>query len=139
MLHYLPGNVFELDFNAYFDVVLIAEVVEHVAHPDEFLKKIARMIKPEGYIVMATPNGGCFMNRLPKFSDCPDPAQFEAVQFQPNPDGHIFLLHIDEINHLAHQAGLSVKELRLFTNPLTNEHIKLGVLLKVLPRSCVNA
>ncbi|WP_375495470.1 class I SAM-dependent methyltransferase [uncultured Nostoc sp.] len=137
IVHYAPGNIFTLDFNAEFDVVLIAEVIEHVAHPDDFLRNIAQMLKPGGHIVLSTPNGGYFNNRLPRFSDCPDPSQYEAIQFKPNSDGHIFLLHLDEIEHLSHQAGLFIKETLLITNPLTNGHLKLHYLLKLLPKSWV--
>lgn len=138
-IHYAAGDVFTLDFDSEFDVVLIAEIIEHVAHPDQFLEKIAQMVKPGGHIVMSTPNGEYFQNRLPKFSDCPDPSQFEAVQFKPNSDDHIFLLYLDEIELLAHQAGLSLVETRIFTNPLTNGHLKLETLLKLLPCTWVDA
>jgi 2-polyprenyl-3-methyl-5-hydroxy-6-metoxy-1,4-benzoquinol methylase len=40
-----------------FDAVLITEVIEHVAHPDEFLAKTAALVKPHGSIVLTTPNG----------------------------------------------------------------------------------
>ncbi len=139
IVHYAPGNIFDLNFDNQFDVVLIAEVIEHVAHPDDFLKNIAKMLKPNGYIVLSTPNGGYFKNDLPRFSECSNPSQYEAIQFQPNSDGHIFLLHLDEIEYLAHQAGFVVNETRLVTNPLTNGHIKLHHLLKLLPKSWVEA
>jgi 2-polyprenyl-3-methyl-5-hydroxy-6-metoxy-1,4-benzoquinol methylase len=138
-IDYAPGNVFTLDFDSKFDVVLIAEVIEHVAHPDEFLKKIAQMLKPGGHIVMSTPNGEYFQNRLPKFSECSDPSQFEAIQFQPNSDGHIFLLHLDELESLAQQANLSILETRFFNNPLTNGYLKLRTLFNVLPRNWIDA
>jgi hypothetical protein len=79
------------------------------------------------------------LNTLPKFSDCANPAQYEENQFKPNSDGHIFLLHHDEIDSLAQTAGLNLLEKRLFTNPMTNGHLKTSVLLKVLPYSSVNA
>lgn len=138
-IHYAPGNVFTLDFDSKFDVILIAEIIEHVAHPDEFLKKIAQMLKPGGHIVMSTPNGEYFQNRLPKFSECPDPSQFEAIQFQPNSDGHIFLLHLDELELLAQQTNLSILETRFFNNPLTNGYLKLRILFNILPWNWINA
>ncbi|MDJ0703821.1 MAG: methyltransferase domain-containing protein [Leptolyngbyaceae cyanobacterium MO_188.B28] len=138
IINYAPGNVFELCFDAYFDVILITEIIEHVAHPDDFLNKISQMLKPGGYIVMSTPNGEYFRNRLPKFSECSDPSQFESIQFKPNSDGHIFLLHLDEVESLARQAGLAVVETRLFNNSLTNGHMKLRPLLEYLPRHWVD-
>src|SRR6476646_4606660 len=137
-IEYAAGNAFELTFPSLFDAVLITEVIEHVAHPDDFLAKAAALVRPGGYIVMTTPNGGYFKNSLPKFSECADPTVFESIQFKPNADGHIFLLHLDEIEPLAKRAGLSVEKIVLFTNPLTAGHVKTESLLKILPRGLVS-
>ncbi len=138
-LRFAPGNAFELQFPSLFDAVLITEIIEHVAHPDDFLAKAAALVRPGGYIVMTTPNGGYFKNSLPRFSDCADPAVYESRQFQPNAGGHIFLLHADEIEPLARRAGVSVDRISLFTNPLTAGHVKTEALLRVTPRVLVNA
>ncbi len=137
-INFLPGNIFELELEKQFDIVLLGEVIEHVAHPDEFLKTVAPLVKPDGHIVMTTPNGEYFRNNLPKFSDCPDPSQFEVIQFKPDADGHIFLLHLDEVESLASQAGLNLVEIQLFNNPLTRGALKSESLLKVIPQSWVN-
>ena len=136
---YAPGNVFELGFDSKFDAVLITEIIEHVAHPDEFLRKIGTMVKPGGYVIMSTPNGAYFKNNLPRFSDCEDPSQFEEMQFKPNSDGHIFLLWRDEVEVLAQKAGLHLEEHTTFTNPLTAGHVKLETALKLLPKFVVDA
>ena len=137
-IRFAPGNAFELNFPSTFDAVLITEIIEHVAHPDEFLLKTAQLVKPGGYVIMTTPNGAYFRNRHPKFSLCADPNMYEGVQFKPNSDGHIFLLHPDEIQPLASRAGLDVEKIVLYNNPLTNGHMKMELLLRVLPRSVVN-
>jgi 2-polyprenyl-6-hydroxyphenyl methylase/3-demethylubiquinone-9 3-methyltransferase len=136
---FAPGNAFELNFPAPFDAVLITEIIEHVAHPDEFLAKTARLVKAGGYIVMTTPNGAYFQNPLPKFSDCPDPTIYERVQFKPNSDGHVFLLHPEEIKRLADHAQLTIDKMALFNNPLTNGFMKMEQLLRILPRGVVRA
>ena len=134
---YAPGNAFELTFPGLFDAVLITEVIEHTAHPDEFLKNAARLVKPGGYIIMTTPNGAYFRNSLPKFSDCADPSIFESAQFGPNSEDHIFLLYTEEVQNFAAQTGLDIEKISLFTNSLTNGHIKLEPILKVLPKNFV--
>jgi 2-polyprenyl-6-hydroxyphenyl methylase/3-demethylubiquinone-9 3-methyltransferase len=139
VIRFAPGNAFDLVFPDLFDAVLITEIIEHVAHPDDFLLKTAQLVKPGGYIVMTTPNGAYFLNALPKFADCPDPGIYESVQFKPNSDGHIFLLHPGEIPPLARRAGLEIEKSELFTNPLTSGHVKTEPLLRILPRSAVNA
>lgn len=136
-IRYAPGDAFEIDFGSAFDGVLITEVIEHVAHPDAFLARVALLVRPGGWIVMTTPNGAYFRNTLPKFSTCSDPSVYEAIQFKPDADGHIFLLHPGEIEPLAAQAGLEVDAMALFTNPLTSGHMKSESLLRVLPRSTV--
>jgi 2-polyprenyl-6-hydroxyphenyl methylase/3-demethylubiquinone-9 3-methyltransferase len=134
---YAPGNAFELTFPEAFDAVLITEVIEHVAHPDDFLAHVATLVRPGGYVVMTTPNGAYVRNRLPRFSACPDPSMYEAMQFGPNADGHIFLLHPDEIPALARGAGLTIERLETFTTPLTAGHLKTGRALRRIPRSFV--
>jgi len=138
-IEFAPGNVFELKFSAPFDGVLINEIIEHVAHPDEFLRKVAQLVKPGGVVLMTTPNGAYFRNYLPKFSDCADPAVYESNQFKPNADGHIFLLHPEEISLLAGQAGLVLEEMALLANPLTCGHVRTAPLLDVLPAGLVVA
>jgi 2-polyprenyl-3-methyl-5-hydroxy-6-metoxy-1,4-benzoquinol methylase len=135
---FAPGNAFEIDFSSRFDAVLITEVIEHVAHPDEFLMKTATLVKSGGYVVMTTPNGGFFRNQLPRFSECSDPIRFEAIQFKPDADGHIFLLYRDEIYQLAKSAGLEIDRLLLLTNPLTAGCLKTSRLLRLLPQPVVN-
>src|SRR5271154_7190284 len=40
MIRYQPGNVFDLPTKDLYDLVLITEIIEHVAHPDEFLQQV---------------------------------------------------------------------------------------------------
>lgn len=134
---YAPGNIFNLKFDGLYDCVLIAEIIEHVAHPDEFLTSIAKLVKSGGYIVMTTPNGEYIRNNLPKFSTCPNPSIYEDLQFKPDSDGHIFLLYHDEIQTIANKAELKIHEIRLFTNPLTNGYMKTGIFLKIIPKFLV--
>lgn len=136
-IDYRPGNLFDLDLGQRFDVVLLSEVVEHVAHPDRLLAKAATLVAPGGRVVLTTPNGGYFRNPLPKFSDCADPSMFESGQFKPDADGHIFLLHAGEVSSLARAAGLRVERLELFTNPLTTGHLHTGAILRRLPEGAV--
>jgi 2-polyprenyl-6-hydroxyphenyl methylase/3-demethylubiquinone-9 3-methyltransferase len=138
VLHYVPGNALDLTFPDPFDAVLLGEVIEHVAHPDQFLAKISEFVRPSGWIVLTTPNGGYMRNPLPRFSDCENPEQYEALQFKPNADGHIFLLHDDEIARLSHDAGLDLRELHHFANVLTSGHMKLNVLLRLIPKAAVD-
>lgn len=130
---YQPGNAFALSFPALFDVVLATEIIEHVAHPDEFLSQLAKLVRPGGQAVITTPNGGYFRNNLPRFSDCADPSVYESKQFGPDGADHIFLLHEDELTALAQKSGWHIRELWLHTSFFLNGHCRLGPLVRVLP------
>ena len=134
-----PGNIFELaqQWTGRFDAIVATEVIEHMAHPDEFLSCAATILKPGGFMFLSTPNGRYFRFDLPRFSDCPDPSVFESVQFKPNSDGHIFLLDTEECRMLAARSGLEVERIEVLTNSLTRGHVKLGHLLPYLPASVV--
>jgi 2-polyprenyl-3-methyl-5-hydroxy-6-metoxy-1,4-benzoquinol methylase len=140
-VEYFPHNVFEIPIEeiGLFDVVLAAEIIEHLAHPDELLPKLKGLLKKGGTIVLTTPNGAYIRNFLPRFSDCPDPSIFESLQFRPNGDGHIFLPYVDELELWAEKAGLRIEQLVIFNNFLTSGHIKTGLLLPWLPKWVVSA
>lgn len=138
-VRYAPGNAFELGFPEPFDLVVATEIIEHVAHPDEFLRKAASLVRPGGYLLLSTPNGGYFLSDRPRFSATADASQFEPVQFQPDAGGHIFLLHEDELAKLAAAAELTLRHVRLFTNPLTNGHLKTAVLHRMVPGALLDA
>ncbi len=50
--------------NNYFDVVVAAEVIEHLYFPEEVLKKISAVLKPNGILVGSVPNAFSLKNRL---------------------------------------------------------------------------
>ncbi|OWY61277.1 hypothetical protein B7486_64630, partial [cyanobacterium TDX16] len=117
-VRYRPGNAFELDDLPLFDAVLATEVIEHVAHPDRLLVQLRSLCRPGGLVFLSTPNGDYFRSRLPTFSQVPDPSALEASQFQPDADGHLFLLTNDELSSMAIASGFTVLDLRNVTSPL---------------------
>jgi 2-polyprenyl-3-methyl-5-hydroxy-6-metoxy-1,4-benzoquinol methylase len=125
---YKAGNAFELIFSECFDVVLALELIEHVAHPDVLLQQTLRLVKPGGFLIISTPNGGYFRHHGPKFSGCKDSSVYEEMQFKPDADGHIFCLNPNEVQQLARNAGLEVIELALFNTVSTMGHLKLRYL-----------
>ncbi|MGI9193029.1 MAG: class I SAM-dependent methyltransferase [Actinomycetota bacterium] len=136
-VNYLAGEITALEPSAKYDLVLAAEIIEHVAHPDRFLAHLGRFVKPGGHLVITTPNGSYLRNRLPRFTGHPDPSIFEKHQYLPDADGHIFLLHPDEIEALSDQAGLRVVRLDLITNFLTAGWLGTSLFLHRLPPALV--
>lgn len=47
-----------------FDVILMADLIEHLAYPDELLERLHSALKPGGYLVIAVPNIAYWTMRL---------------------------------------------------------------------------
>lgn len=48
----------------FFDLVISTEVLEHVNDPDIFLREIYRVLKPNGKLLLTTPNLSSWLNRV---------------------------------------------------------------------------
>jgi 2-polyprenyl-3-methyl-5-hydroxy-6-metoxy-1,4-benzoquinol methylase len=127
-IRFSPGNLFDLDpaTTGLYDLVIACEIVEHVAHTVDFLKQLKRFVAPGGRILLTTPNGSYFRNKLPTHSMIED---FEALardEFKPDADGHLFLITPAEMMDLASQAGLLVERLSLWGTPLLTGHMGIA-------------
>jgi 2-polyprenyl-3-methyl-5-hydroxy-6-metoxy-1,4-benzoquinol methylase len=124
----LPGNLFDLNPAEIgrFDLVIACEIVEHVAHTLEFLQQLKRFAAPGGRILITTPNGAYFRNKLPTHSAIQDFTALEKQQFKPDDDGHLFLITPREMERLAHQAGLEVERMVVWGTPVVTGHVRLA-------------
>jgi 2-polyprenyl-3-methyl-5-hydroxy-6-metoxy-1,4-benzoquinol methylase len=115
----LPGNVFDLDPAATgkFDLVVACEIIEHVADATGLLRQLRRFLAPGGHILLTTPNGAYFRNKLPTHSEIKDFKELETRQFKPDSDGHLFLITPGEMCGLAREAGLKVENILLWGTP----------------------
>ena len=57
----------KLPFNAHqFDIVILSEVLEHVIDQERCIQEIYRVIKPDGYLMLTTPNSGGIHRNMTK-------------------------------------------------------------------------
>lgn len=126
----LPGNLFDLDplEIGQFDLVIACEILEHVAHTVEFLEQLKRFVAPGGRILITTPNGAYFRNKLPTHAGIDDFTALEKEQFKPDSDGHLFLITAAEMESLAHQAGLNVERMVLWATPMVTGQARFAML-----------
>ncbi len=129
-IHRLPGNLFDLNpaETGLFDLVIACEILEHVASTVDFLLQLKRFVAPGGHILITTPNGSYFRNRLPTHSAIQDFSALESQQFKPDADGHLFLITPGEMVNLANNVGLSVERMILWGTPLVTGHVRLSTL-----------
>jgi 2-polyprenyl-3-methyl-5-hydroxy-6-metoxy-1,4-benzoquinol methylase len=104
-----PGNFFDLDplHLGQFDLVMACEVIEHVAHGDEFVNHLKKFLRPQGTLLLTTPNGLYFRSKLPTYSQIQDFTALESEQFKPDADGHLYLYTPDEITAVLNASGFT--------------------------------
>ena len=77
-----------------FALVIACEVIEHVAHGDQFARQLMEFVAPGGHLLVTTPNGSHVRSKLPTYSQVTDFSALEALQFKPDADGHLYHLRV---------------------------------------------
>lgn len=105
-----PTNAVELDLNkslpfgdASFQGAVSIETVEHLENPWYFFRELGRVLKPNGFLVMSTPNIASLFSRVLHLSTG------RLLWFQPcdvSPLGHITPIHRHLLWQMARRAGL---------------------------------
>ena len=105
----------QLPFNDnYFDLVTAFEVIEHLRNPDNMLKEVHRVLRPNGLFIISTPNLGSWLNRIilllgyqPTYSEVSTEILIGHI-FDTNeslPDHHLRLFTLRSLNGLLHYHG----------------------------------
>jgi SAM-dependent methyltransferase len=103
--------------DASFDLVVSDDVVEHLVDTDEYAREIHRVLRPDGLLLLTTPNLAAWFNRLallagyqPAFTE----VSFERVFGRPGNDivGHLRLFTSRSIEQFLEHHGFSVIETR---------------------------
>jgi 2-polyprenyl-3-methyl-5-hydroxy-6-metoxy-1,4-benzoquinol methylase len=83
------------------DVVAAVEVIEHLENPREFMRKLVRLAKPGGWIIVTTPNQLSLLSLLTLIVK----QRFQAFQDVQYPAHLTALLEID-LRRIAQECGL---------------------------------
>src|SRR6185295_7651876 len=89
---------------------------------------LKEFLEPQGCIMLTTPNGSHFRNRLPTYSQVSNFSELESRQFKPDADGHLFLFTPRELSELVSAAGLRIQHLNCWGSPLLSGHFGFRML-----------
>ena len=90
-------NLFECNFpDNHFEVIHFSHLIEHVPNPKNFLKEVYRILQPNGYIIVTTPNVEGFFVKIFK-------SKWRSAIFQ-----HLFLFSKKSLKKLLIKTGFSI-------------------------------
>jgi 2-polyprenyl-3-methyl-5-hydroxy-6-metoxy-1,4-benzoquinol methylase len=94
------GNFDSLKMEENFDIIMLGEIIEHCAYPEDFIKKASEHLNKSGILFVTTPNARMFMNNLPTFGKLrrrDDRKFLEQRQFGPDGEDHLFLFTLEDL------------------------------------------
>ena len=108
----VKGDALEMDYENEFDVIIAGELIEHFFYSEtkQFLEKCRKALKPNGKLVITTPNKKAWTNRLFHRFDNAKPERYSR---------HLYLFEADELTKVVEEEGFAVKE--CFCLPYTSE------------------
>ncbi len=134
LVHFICGNAMEVELDQRFDLIFANQIVEHLVYPLEFTQRLASWLKPDGRLVMTTPNGEYIKNSLPSYSELGDVKQYAERQFTADGDGHFFAYYGAELKRIFEQAGLRNVSTLCFETPFISGHLKVRYVHSILPQ-----
>jgi 2-polyprenyl-3-methyl-5-hydroxy-6-metoxy-1,4-benzoquinol methylase len=93
--------------DSFFDVVTMWHVIEHLANPPATLREVHRMLKPDGVLLLRTPNVDSWEARC-----------FQSNWYGLDPPRHLFLFSPDTLRAALGKAGFAVSRLRHQYHPV---------------------
>lgn len=126
---------------AQFDVISMLWVLEHIPHPDEVMNRVRTLLKPQGLLIVRTPNinfikpimAFAFLEKIfpTIFKALVNPASNKAVFFELlGPPYHLFGYNKKTLTRLLQGHGFSIREITIDGGLRTDS--KLRKLLEVL-------
>ncbi|MCD4813055.1 methyltransferase domain-containing protein [bacterium] len=135
-IQWVQGSFDKQDLPGFYDVVVLGEIIEHCAYPEDFIEKALAFLKPGGILWVTTPNALMFRNHLPTFGQLQrreDRKFLEEKQFGPDGEDHLFLFTLSDLKLILPKGVVLKKAGYLGGTVLINR--RTTFFLRVLPKS----
>ncbi len=111
-----------------YDIIVAVEILEHLENPWHFLRNLRKLLKPNGLLVISTPNGDSYLDRI--FYITQGHSLYFGEAGYENSVGHITEVPDWLFRKVAVSAGF--KEMQLFDEVDTNPLIGVRTWFKIL-------
>jgi len=106
-----------------YDVLIFADVLEHLVHPSEVLKMVKKLLKPGGQVIFSLPNMGHISVRLSLLQ-----GNFKYTETGLLDKTHLHFYDLEEVKNMFGRAGMVLKNFDSssfdYPDQLINERLK---------------
>jgi 2-polyprenyl-3-methyl-5-hydroxy-6-metoxy-1,4-benzoquinol methylase len=115
-LELLIADICNQDWQRQFDIVLCSEVIEHVANPSEFMTGLANSVRPDGILILSTPQPWSLMELTAAVALSPLGIKLTRLIYREPvlPTGHISVQSSARITRLLRDNGFDILESHYF-------------------------
>lgn len=126
-IKFIAANVLDTDNSipGYYDLIFANQLIEHLVYPVQLLMQLKKLLKPNGRLVITTPNGNYIKSDLPSYKQLGDPKDWEHKQFTADGDGHFFAYLPDELDSIFVDASFEEVHTNYFETPFISGHMKI--------------
>jgi len=89
-----------------FDLIFMGDIIEHVNNPREFVRDARSFLKPDGLIIISTPNVNCFWSKFTFLLY----RLFNIPWTSATPPYHLFQFSFENLNMLMNEFGFVCKK-----------------------------
>jgi 2-polyprenyl-3-methyl-5-hydroxy-6-metoxy-1,4-benzoquinol methylase len=94
------GDLFSQQYpDNYYDTIVLNHVIEHLYDTLDVIKECFRVLKPNGKLIIATPNTNSWMFRF----------KFKQNWFSLQPPGHLQLFNLKNLSNILHKQGFEIE------------------------------
>lgn len=107
-IHVQIGYIEADDFTGEYDIIIFTDIIEHLAYnPTTTLKKLGNMLKPEGYLVVSSPNRKTTKNYA-DWRKLPDAKSNAVDVLRITNGGHVYEYMPSELEELFSESGYKI-------------------------------
>jgi len=103
----IQGNILNINIQDKFDVVTLNQVIEHFPKPKLLIKRCYSLLRPGGYLYIATPNISSLNAKIKK-------DKFEYLI----PPEHLSYFNIQTLSYLLHNQGFKILKYKTWSYPV---------------------
>lgn len=110
-----------------YDVVVLADVLEHMPKPEKLLELVNKRVKQTGRVIVCIPNIAFIQNRLEHLA-----GKFDYAEWGIMDKTHLRFFTKKTATSLFQKSGFEVKEIRSY-NPVSRKFRILDPLSRIMP------